>query len=210
MQNSLTAAELFKQNRIIPVVVINEINKAEAVVSALIEGGITAIEVTLRTTNALEIIHLLAKKFPQMLVGAGTVLSDNDYHKAAGNGAKFIVSPGLSYELAKTSGDYTIPFIPGAITPTEIINAYNLGFTHLKLFPAQSFNGIELLKSLSSPFPNIKFCPTGGINMDNIKQYLTLPNVAAVGCSFIVSADIIKNEDYKQITQTCKTLLRII
>ncbi|MCX8514649.1 MAG: bifunctional 4-hydroxy-2-oxoglutarate aldolase/2-dehydro-3-deoxy-phosphogluconate aldolase [Burkholderiales bacterium] len=210
MHKQLTAADLFKQNKVIPVVVINDVDKASAIVTALLEGGINAIEITLRTINALEIINLVAKQFPEMLVGAGTVLSDSDYHKAAGKGAKFIVSPGLSQELANTSHDYDIPFIPGAITPTEIINAYNLGFEYLKLFPAQSFNGIELLKSLSSPLPHIKFCPTGGINMNNIKQYLELPNVAAVGCSFIVSADVIKNSDYQQITKTCKTITSFI
>lgn len=209
MIHYLTCEQLFAQNKVIPVVMLNDINKAVAVAHALLQGGISIMEVTLRTPNALAIIHALNKEIPEMIVGAGTILNDDQYHAAVAQGAKFIVSPGLTNELAKVSAAYPVPFLPGAITPTEIMQALLHGFEYLKFFPAESYNGYNTLKALSAPFPQAKFCPTGGINLDNMHKYLSLPNVVGVGCGFLVNDDLINQSNFSQITQLAKQALEI-
>ncbi len=200
MTQILTCENIFSRNQIIPVVVLNEISSAVAVANALLAGGISIMEVTLRTTNALNIIEKISNEVPEMLVGAGTIITEDDYHKAIKHGSKFIVSPGLTHELAQVNKNYDIPFIPGVITPTEIITALNHGFKYLKFFPAESFNGLTTLKSYSSVFSQVKFCPTGGINMENANKYLQLPNVAGIGCSFLITEEYIKNNAFDKIT----------
>ncbi len=204
MKEKFTCAQLFQQNKFIPVVILNDIEKAVPIAHALLEGGISVMEVTLRTNNALDIIQKLAEDIPEMTTGAGTILNDDHYHIAVRHGAKFIVSPGLTPELTEVSNEYDVPFLPGAITPTEIMQASLMGFNYLKFFPAESYNGYSVLKSLSSPFTNVKFCPTGGVNLDNAKKYLALPNVVGVGCSFFITEDIIKNSSYSTITKLAK------
>ena len=204
MQKTLTCEELFNQNKFVPVVVLNDIEKAVPIAHALLAGGISVMEVTLRTPNALAIIEKLTKEVPQMITGAGTILTDEHYHLAIKHGAKFIVSPGFTPNLAKVAKSYKVPFLPGAITPSEIMQASLHGFNYLKFFPAESYNGYNVLKSLSSPFSSIKFCPTGGINTENAKKYLALANVAGVGCSFLVKDDLVANNDYNQITNLAK------
>ena len=205
MNEKLTCAHLFKLNKFVPVVILDDIDKAVPIAHALLEGGISVMEVTLRTKNALAIIEKLSKEVPQMITGAGTILTDDHYHLAVKHGAQFIVSPGLTPELANVSHDYDVPFLPGAITPTEIMQANLMGFDYLKFFPAESYNGYEVLKALSSPLSHIKFCPTGGINLDNAKKYLALPNVVGVGCSFFIKDDLVANNNFAQITQLAKT-----
>ncbi len=209
MQNKLTSELIFSQHKLIPVLVLNDITKAIPIAKALLEGGIKIIEVTLRTPNALNIIETLNHKIPEMLIGAGTVLNEDQYHLAVKHGAKFIVSPGLTHNLIQVSHNYDIPFIPGAITPTEIMSAIDNGLYNLKFFPAENYNGYAVLKSFLNIFPKVKFCPTGGINLDNAAKYLSLGNVAAIGCSFIVTDELVKNNQFNQITDLTKQALNL-
>lgn len=210
MSNILTCEQMFNKNKVIPVVILNDIDKAVPIAHALLDGGISAIEITLRTPNAMAIIDKISKEVPQMLTGAGTVLTDDQYHVAVSNGAKFIVSPGLTGELVTVSHDYDVPFLPGAITPSEIMQALLMGFNYFKFFPSNAYNGYEVLKSLASPFPAAKFCPTGGINLDNAKQYLSLPNVVGFGCSFLIKDDWVQNNNFAQVTALAKETLALV
>jgi 2-dehydro-3-deoxyphosphogluconate aldolase / (4S)-4-hydroxy-2-oxoglutarate aldolase len=209
MDKTLTSETIFNANKIIPVIVLNDINKAILVANALSDGGINIMEVTLRTTNALKIIEELATKASNITVGAGTVLNDEQYHMAVKSGAQFIVSPGLTPQLAKVKSIYNLPFIPGAITPTEIMCALDYGIDFLKFFPSESYNGYSTLKSLSNVFPKVKFCPTGGISLENVSKYMSLPNVAGIGCSFIVTEQLIAENNFEEITQLAKKVVAI-
>lgn len=207
MHNYPSYLELFKC-KIIPVVVLDDPELGADVAYALIEGRIDTIEVTLRTPNALKVIDKIAHKVSGITVGAGTVLNEDDYDMAINHGAKFIVSPGLSSQLVDASHKYDAPFIPGAVTPSEIIFALENGLSHLKFFPAQNYGGIATLKSLASVFAKVKFCPTGGINGDNFKEYLDLPNVVAVGTSTICAESILIQGNFAaQITQNCRNFI---
>jgi 2-dehydro-3-deoxyphosphogluconate aldolase/(4S)-4-hydroxy-2-oxoglutarate aldolase len=200
MSHNFTCEELLSQNSCIPVVVLDDITKAIPLANALITGGINVMEITLRTPNALAIIEKISNEVPKMIVGAGTILTTKQYELAIKHGAKFIVSPGLSNELIKISNNYTTPFLPAAVTPSEVMQALEHNFTCLKFFPAESYNGIITLKAFSAIFKQIKFCPTGGISLDNIKNYLNLDNVLSVGCSFLAQDNLIKNNDFISIT----------
>lgn len=210
MIHALTCEQLFQHNKIIPVIVLNDVNKAVSIARALLLGGISIMEVTLRTPNALAIIKTIAQEVPEMIVGAGTVLNDEQYHRAVDHDAKFIVSPGLTGKLAAVHLTYDIPFLPGAVTPSEIMQALLLGFKYLKFFPSESYNGCSTLKSLASPFSEVKFCPTGGINLDNMQKYLSLPNVVGVGCSFLVTDELVKQNNFNQITVAAQQALSAI
>ncbi|MCC2624931.1 MAG: 2-keto-3-deoxy-phosphogluconate aldolase [Burkholderiales bacterium] len=201
MQKYCTCEELLTNNTFIPVVVLDDISKAVPLAQALLAGGVKTMEITLRTKNALAIIETISKEVPDMLVGAGTVLNFDQYHLSIKHGAKFIVSPGLTNGLIETSRDYDAPFLPGAVTPTEVMLALEHGFNYLKFFPAENYNGVGTLKAFASVFSQVKFCPTGGITLDNAKNYLSLSNVLAVGCSFLAPTDLIKNNDFAAITE---------
>ncbi len=210
MTKFLTPEQIFADNKFIPVAILDDVNKAISLAKALLKGGINIIEVTLRTSNAFAIIDTLNQEFPQMLIGAGTVLNSDQYHKAVKHGAKFIVSPGLTSDLIDVAKDYDVPFIPGAITPTEIMHLINAEFSYMKIFPAESYNGLSILKSLVSPFPQVKFCPTGGVSLNNATQYLELPNVAGVGCSFLADKILIENNKFDEITQLANKAINLL
>lgn len=204
MKNLITCKDLLTTHPFIPVVVLNDETKAIPLANALLAGGIKIMEITLRVPNALKIIELIHKTVPEMTVGAGTVLTDDQYHKAVKHGAQFIVSPGLTSNLVEVSNDYDVPFLPGVITPTEIITAVNYGFKYLKFFPAENFNGLNTLKSYESVFSEVKFCPTGGITISNIPEYLKLKNVVSVGCSFLAQQKTIEQNNFEEITALAK------
>lgn len=204
MSKQLTVDQLFMSNQLIPVVVLNALELAVPLAEALYEGGTTIMEITLRTPNALKIIKEIRTHVPQMIVGAGTVLTEDQYHLSVTNGANFIVSPGLTTELAKVFREYDVPFLPGAITPTEIMQAVNHGFDYLKFFPAESYNGINALKALASPFSQVKFCPTGGITLETAMTYLKLPNVVGIGCSFLVKEELLLTRQFDRITNMAR------
>lgn len=208
MNNYVTPEELFAKNKFVPVVVLDEVEKAVPLAMALLAGGISIMEVTLRTPNALKIIEIIANSVPEMTVGAGTVLTPKDYENALKHKSQFIISPGLTKELYEVSRNHDAAFLPGAVTASEVMNAMALGFNHLKFFPAN--NGYETLKALASPLPQVKFCPTGGINLENARKFLDLPNIAAVGCSFLVSHDLIKANAFDKITENAKMALKLL
>lgn len=186
---------------IIPVVVIHDVNDAVPLAKALLDGGINIMEVTLRTNDALEAISLIAKEVPNMNVGAGTVCNEYDLIKAKKAGAKFVFSPGISQELIEASHIHHMMLIPGVATASEIMLAQNYDIYFCKLFPATVVGGIDILKAFGGPFPKMRFCPTGGVNLENMNDFLNLENVLCIGGSWIVSKDIIKNKDFGKISQ---------
>ncbi len=174
------------KSRCIPVVVIKEIEQTKPILSALEAYGINCAEITFRTACARDAIALAVKEFPNMNVGAGTVINAEQCLQALEAGAKFIVSPGLSEEVAKICIERNIPYYPGCVTPTEIMQAIALGLKVVKFFPANVYGGLKAIKALSGPFPQIKFIPTGGVNMDNIDEFMACDKIYAVGGSFFV------------------------
>ena len=159
-------------DRVIPVVVIKELADTEKTLKALIDGGINCAEITFRTACAADAIKLATEKFPDMNVGAGTVINAEQCKKALESGAKFIVSPGLSIGVANVCKEAGVPYFPGCVTPTEIMSALELGIDIVKFFPANVYGGLKALKALAAPFPQIKFIPTGGVDLTNLEEFL--------------------------------------
>ena len=180
-------------DRVIPVVVIKELAETEKTLQALIDGGINCAEITFRTACAADAIKLATEKFPDMNVGAGTVINAEQCKKALESGAKFIVSPGLSVGVAKVCKEAGVPYFPGCVTPTEIMAALELGIDIVKFFPANVYGGLKALKALAAPFPQIKFIPTGGVDLSNLEEFLAFDKVYAVGGSFMMKGDIVEN-----------------
>ena len=180
-------------DRVIPVVVIKDINEAIPTLKALRDGGVNCAEITFRTACAAEAIALGAKEFPDMNIGAGTVINLEQAVKAVDAGSKFLVSPGLSVDVAKFAKAKGIPYYPGCVTPTEIMQAIELGLSVVKFFPANVYGGLKALKALSAPFPQIKFIPTGGVDLTNLEEFLAFEKVYAVGGSFMMKGDIVEN-----------------
>lgn len=197
---SLSAEAVLSAVPVLPVVVIDDAAAAEPLARALLEGGINAIEITLRTEAALDAIRAIAKNVPDMLVGAGTVLSEDDLNAAAKAGARYALSPGATPKLMKQARDADIPFIPGVATSSEIMRGLDLGYTHFKFFPAEQLGGPAALKAQYGPLPAAKFCPTGSITADKAPAYLVLPNVLCVGGSWITPSDKIRAGDWSAIT----------
>lgn len=189
-------------NRIIPVVVINRADHAVALGEALVTGGIPIAEVTFRTDAAPEAIRRMSAN-PDLLVGAGTVLTPAQVDQAVDAGARFIVSPGFSAAVVKRAQQHGLPVFPGAVTPSEIMAALDLGLTTIKFFPANVYGGPAALKALGAPFPQVRFIPTGGVSAENLAAYLSLPNVAAVGGSWMVPAGAVDAGDMDTIRALC-------
>jgi len=173
-------------DKCIPVVVIKELSETDKILSALKKSGINCAEITFRTACAAEAIAYAVKNYPDMNVGAGTVINAEQCEAALAAGAKFIVSPGLSVAVAKICKERNIPYYPGCVTPTEIMQALELGITIVKFFPANVYGGLKAMKALAAPFPQIKFIPTGGVNRENIDEFLAWEKIYAVGGSFFV------------------------
>ncbi len=176
----------------IPVVVIKQLTDTRKILSALREYGIRCAEITFRTDCAEEAIRLAVKEFPDMEIGAGTVINAKQCESALAAGAEFIVSPGLSVEVAEICKEKNIPYYPGCVTPTEIMQALSLGITTVKFFPANIYGGLKALKALSAPFPQVRFIPTGGVDKENMDEYLAFEKVAAIGGSFFVEEALSK------------------
>ena len=179
-------------DRRIPVVVIKELSETNKILTALENYGIHCAEITFRTACAAEAIAYACKKYPQMNIGAGTVINAEQCERALAAGASFIVSPGLSVAVANICKERGIPYYPGCVTPTEIMQALELGITTVKFFPANVYGGLKAMKALSAPFPQIKFIPTGGIDRSNIDEYLAWDKIEAVGGSFYVAEALAK------------------
>jgi len=192
------------------VIALDDVQNAVPLALALLEAGISIMEVTLRTEDGLKAIEKIAKIVPQMQVGAGTVVNKKEFRHALDAGASFVFSPGINQELMDYSIKKGVAFIPGVATASEIMMAQNNDFHYCKLFPATIVGGISALKSFAGPFPKIKFCPTGGINLENVNDFLQLDNVLCVGGSWLVPKSAIQNKDFNLITQLSKEALNAI
>ena len=195
---------------IIPVIKLENPEKSVALGKALLDGGINCAEVTLRTATAAETIKRMSDAFPEMTVGAGTVLTTDQAQKAVWCGAQFIVSPGLNPKVVSWCIDRNIPVIPGIATPTELEAALDLGLTTVKFFPAEAFGGLKTLKAISAPYGNVRFMPTGGISLENMESYLSFSKIIACGGSFMVTGDLIEKEDYGKITELSRAAADIV
>ena len=194
---------------IVPVVVLQDAAKAEPLAKALCKGGLACAEVTFRTDAAEESIRIMSEKFPEMLVGAGTVLTTEQADRAVKAGAKFIVSPGLNPEVVKWFQAYEVPVIPGIVTPTEMAQAIGLGLTMVKFFPAEPAGGISMIKAMAAPYTGIRFMPTGGINAKNLEEYLSCDKILCCGGSWMVKGDLVKAGEFdkiKELTAEAKNL----
>ncbi len=186
---------------VIPVVVIDDVKKAVGLARALVAGGLPAIEITLRTPNALDCIRAVADEVEGAITGAGTVLDMAQMKAVEAAGAKFMVSPGTSPKLLDAAEDCPVALLPGAATASEMMYLGERGYTHLKFFPAEAAGGANYLKSIASPLPQFRICPTGGISLANARSYLSLPNVLCVGGSWVAPGDLIDSENWPEITR---------
>ncbi|GHP38547.1 ketohydroxyglutarate aldolase [Helicobacter pylori] len=201
--------EVLQISPIVPVVVIEDIKDAVPLAQSLIEGGIHIIEVTLRSSCALEAIELIAKNVPKMRVGAGTILNPTQLEQAQNRGAEFLISPGLTIKLLEYAKKKDMPLIPGVSSSSEVMQALELGYSALKFFPAEYCGGVKLLNAFNGPFKGVKFCPTGGISADNMHSYLNLENVLCVGGSWLTPKNLIQNKEWDKITEICKRSLAL-
>lgn len=199
--NANEVSKRFSEIGIIPVVVLNDAKDALPLGKALMEGGLPAAEVTFRTDAAEESIRIMAENFPDMLVGAGTVLTTEQADKAVAAGAKFIVSPGFDPEVVDHCIAKGYPIFPGVITPSEVAWAVKRGLTNLKFFPAEAFGGLNTIKNIVAPYPMVKFMPTGGVNTKNVEEYLTNPKIYACGGTWMVKGDLITAGDFDKVKE---------
>lgn len=191
-------------SRVVPVIVLTDAKQAVPLAHALLEGGIDVMEITLRSDVALDAIEAVAKAVPQMHLGAGTVTRASDVPRVIDAGARFALSPGCTDALVDAMRATGLPFIPGVMTPGEVMRARDQGFTLMKLFPAQQAGGIGMLKALGAPIPDVSFCPTGGVSPQNLRDFLALPNVAMAGGSWLTPADALRDGDWARITQLAR------
>jgi len=181
--------------KFVPVVVIKELSETEKILKALKNNGINTAEITFRTACAKEAIEYAVKNFPDMTIGAGTVINAQQCEDAINAGATFIVSPGLSVNVANVCKEKNVPYYPGCVTPTEIMQALELGITVVKFFPANVYGGLKAIKALSAPFPQVKFIPTGGVDRSNIDEFLAFDKIEAIGGTFFVKESLEKMEE---------------
>ncbi|MBR4456705.1 MAG: bifunctional 4-hydroxy-2-oxoglutarate aldolase/2-dehydro-3-deoxy-phosphogluconate aldolase [Solobacterium sp.] len=189
---------------VVPVVVLDDAKDAKPLADALVEGGLPVAEVTFRTACAADVIRIMSEAYPDMLVGAGTVLSVEQVKKAVECGAKFIVSPGFDPEVVDYCLANNIPVYPGTVTPSDVIQAVKRGMDVVKFFPAEQYGGINTIKALAAPFTTVKFMPTGGISAKNLKDYLSNPRIIACGGSWMVKGDLIKAGDFAKVKELVK------
>ena len=195
----LTALQVMQDAPVIPVIVLHEVAQAVPMARALVAGGIRMLEVTLRTPQALACMQAIAQEVPEAVLGAGTVRSAQDAAAAAMAGAQFAVSPGYTRAVGQACRDQGLPLLPGVATGSEIMLAQEDGYTELKFFPAMQAGGPAMLKAWAGPFFDVKFCPTGGVTPQNAGEFLSLPNVACVGGSWLVPADALARGDWARI-----------
>ncbi len=204
-----TIEEQFYDYAVVPVVVLEDAKDALPLAEALTEGGLSCAEVTFRTEAAEESIRLMSEKYPDMLVGAGTVLTTEQIDRAVGAGAKFIVSPGFDPEIVDYCLERKIPVFPGCITPSEVAQAAKRGMKVIKFFPAEQAGGIARIKAMAAPYTMMKFMPTGGISVDNLKSYLEYDKILCCGGSWMVKGDMIKKGEFDKIRQLTKEAVEL-
>ena len=200
----MNISERFRQCGIVPVVVLDKKEDAIPLANALIAGGIDVAEVTFRTDAAEESIKEISENLPEMLVGAGTVLTLDQLERAVKAGAKFIVSPGFDQKIVDKCKELQVPVFPGTVSPTEIIQAINSGLNTVKFFPAGNYGGLKTIKSLAAPFTEINFMPTGGVNAANLKEFLEFDKILAVGGSWICDKKLVNEGKWDEITKLSK------
>ncbi len=199
-QNTENLLPIMTGQPVIPVIVIEDADSAVPLARALVAGGLPAVEITLRSDAAMEAIGRIARDVPEAIVGAGTVLGGHQYEQVVSAGARFVVSPGFTPELADAARGSGVPLLPGAVTASEIMAALEEGYGLLKFFPAEQAGGASYLKSLASPFGGVRFCPTGGVTTANAGDYLALPNVVCVGGSWVAPKAAVAAGDWAAIT----------
>jgi 2-dehydro-3-deoxyphosphogluconate aldolase/(4S)-4-hydroxy-2-oxoglutarate aldolase len=195
---------------IIPVVVLNDAKDAAPLAKALCEGGLPCAEVTFRTAAAEESIRIMTSEYPDMFVGAGTVLTTEQVDRAVGAGAKFIVSPGLNPKVVKYCLDKNIPITPGVVTPSEVEQAIELGLEIVKFFPAEPAGGLNMIKAMAAPYVNMKFMPTGGISPKNVREYLACDKIWACGGSWMVKGSLVDAGDFDKIKEMTAEAVQIV
>lgn len=205
-----TIIEQLGRYGIVPVVVLNDAQKALPLAKALCDGGLPCAEVTFRTDAAEESIRIMSREFPDMLIGAGTVLSTEQVDRAVAAGAKFIVSPGLNPKVVTYCQEKNIPIVPGVVTPTEMEQAMELGLKIVKFFPAEPSGGLAMIKAVAAPYTMLKFMPTGGINAKNVRDYLAYDKILACGGSWMVKGSLIDEDRFDEIEAMCREAVEIV
>ena len=203
-------AEKFQKIGVVPVVVLEDVKDAVPLAEALVEGGLPCAEVTFRTEAAEESIRLMAEQFPDMLVGAGTVLTKEQVDAAVAAGAKFIVSPGFDPEIVDYCLEKEIPVYPGCVSPSEVAQAVKRGLKVVKFFPAEPAGGLKYIRAIAAPYTMMKFMPTGGINPQNVREYLAYDRIAACGGSWMVKNTMIENNEFDRIEELVKEAVEIV
>lgn len=206
----MSISKILSFGPVMPVIVIEQANHAIPLGEALLTGGIKTIEITLRTSAALNAIEQLAKHLPEIYVGAGTILTKENATQAKNSGAKFCVSPGTTSSIIDACDECNISLLPGASTVYEMLTLSEAGFSEIKFFPASAAGGIPFIKSLVSPLPNLKFCPTGGISYETASEWLSLVNVSCVGGSWIAPAKDINDQNFSEITARAKQATKLV
>lgn len=202
--------EQFKELGIIPVVVLDDAKDAEPLAKALCDGGLPVAEVTFRTDAAEESIRIMSEQFPDMLVGAGTVLTTDQVDRAVAAGAKFIVSPGLNPRIVKYCVEKNIPICPGCATPSEVEQALENGLKVVKFFPAEPAGGLPMIKAMAAPYVDVMFMPTGGIKPSNVRSYLEYDRIVACGGSWMIPGNLVKDGAFDQITELTREAVEIV
>lgn len=205
----MDATELMRGHRVVPVVVVDHVDIAVPLAETLLDAGLSVIEVTLRTDDALAAIAAIARAVPEMIVGAGSIRRPVQFTEVQDAGARFAVSPGASDALLAKAEDLSMPFIPGAVTPSEMIGLYERGYRLQKFFPAELAGGHAYLKSVGAPLPEVSFMPTGGITPDNVSHYLALSNVLCIGGSWITPSALQKKRDFESVHRLATDAARL-
>jgi 2-dehydro-3-deoxyphosphogluconate aldolase/(4S)-4-hydroxy-2-oxoglutarate aldolase len=194
---------------VVPVVVINDLEDAVPLATALFNGGLRALEITLRTPVAVEAIKQIKQALPDAYVGTGTVIDKATFNASIEAGADFMVSPGVNDELLALASETDVPFLPGAATPSEVMQLAAKGFKFLKFFPAEAAGGVPMLKSIFGPLPQVKFCPTGGVSLASAPNYLALPNVVCVGGTWMLDKELIATKDWQAIEELARQASKV-
>ncbi len=200
----ISAEQILTSGPVVPVIVINKLEHAVPMAKALVAGGVRVLEVTLRTACALDAIRAIAKEVPDAIIGAGTVINPQQLREVTEAGAQFAISPGLTGDLLKAANAGSIPLIPGISTVSELMLGMDHGLREFKFFPAEANGGVKALQAIAGPFPQVRFCPTGGISPANYRDYLALNSVHCIGGSWLVPNDALESGDYDRITSLAR------